>query len=284
MRALPAILTGAALLLAAGGCTGGGAKTPSDPQELADRALAAMADLDSYRAELDFGSSEAGPLLAEFVRPQSYRLQGGFKQQQTGTGEPVDRVIESIYIDDGSYHRECEKVDVGCGEWEGGEAYTPAPSGPSPLYLPQWPLAGLDLADDLKLAGREDLDGQSMLKLTGTVNHIRAVMENIRSLYAEAGVTAFGQDCQDTPDGGQTCRDLTYDEALQQQEPALTFYDSHPGTLEVWLSAEDYRVRRVQLTVPPFDDPSQGGDPSSVETSVTFSYSKFNDVTIKAPI
>ena len=282
MKAFLVILAGAALLLAAGACTGGG-KTPSDPQELADRALAAMADLDSYRAELDFGSSEAGPLLTEFARPQSYRLQGGFKKQSEG-GEPVDRVIESIYIDNGSYHRECDKADVGCGEWQLGPADTPAPAGPSPLYLPQWPLAGLDLADDLKLAGREELDGEPMLKLTGTVNHIRAVMENIRRLYAEAGVTAFGQDCQDTPDGGQTCRDLTFDEALQQQEPALTFYDGHPGTLEVWLSAEGYRVHRVHVTVPPFNDPSQGGDPSSVETSVIFSYSKFNDVTIKAPI
>ena len=283
MRALLVILAGATLLLAAGACTGGGGgKTPTDPQELADRALAAMADLDSYRAELDFGS-EVGPLLAEFARPQSYRLQGSFRQQ-IGSGEAVDRVIESIYIDRDSYHRECERVDVGCAEWEKSQGNTPAPAGPSPFYLPQWPLTALDIAEGLALDEREELGGEPVLKLTGTVNHIRAVMENLRVLYTEAGLTAFGQDCRDNPDGGQTCRDLTFDEALQQQEPGLTFFDGHPGTLEVWLSAQDYRVHRVRLTVPPFDDPSQGGDPSAVETSVSFDYSKFNDVTIKAPI
>jgi hypothetical protein len=50
------------------------------------------------------------------------------------------------------------------------------------------------------------------------------------------------------------------------------------------VSAEDSLVHRVEITVPPFDDPSQGGNPSSVETAVIADYSMFNQVTIKAPL
>ena len=140
MRALPALLTGAALVAVAGGCTGGGTPT-SDPRELAQRALAAMNDLYSYRANLAFRSAQIESLLVEFARPQSYRLQGGFKQRNA-CGEPVDRVIESIFIAKDSYHRECEAAAVGCGEWQLGKRSTAAPPGPSPLYLPQWPSSG----------------------------------------------------------------------------------------------------------------------------------------------
>ena len=153
-------------------------------------------------------------------------------------------------------------------------------------------LVGLDLADGLKLAGRDDLNGESMLKLTGTVNHIRAVLENQRRVYSDAGVTSFGQVCEGgagSPDPGtpatgeQSCHELTYEEAVNRQEPALSFYDDHPGALDVWVSAEDFLVHRVELTVPPFNDASLGGDPSSVETSVVSDYSMFDQVTVKAP-
>ena len=292
MRVLLAILAGAALLAVAGACTGGGGKPTSDQPDLAQRALEAMDNLDSFRADMDFRPAAIGPLLVEFARPFSYRVQGKFSEQ-SGGGEPVERVIESLFIGARSYHRECDKAEVGCAEWQEGQQDTALPPGPSPLYLPQWPLAGLDLAAGLKMAGREELNGEEMIKLTGTVNHIRAVLENQRRLYSVAGIKTFGELCGTEsepvgpgtpPSGVQKCHQMTFEEAQEQQEPALSFYDDHPAVIDVWVSAEDSLVHRVEITVPPFDDPSQGGNPSSVETAVIAAYSMFDQVTIKAPL
>jgi hypothetical protein len=296
MRVLLAILAGAALLAVAGACTGGGGgggRTPtSDQPDLARRALEAMDNLTSFHTDMDFRPAEIGPLLVEFARPYSFRVQGKFSEQ-SGGGETVERVIESLFIGARSFHRECDKAGEGCAEWQEGQLDPALPAGPSPLYLPQWPFAALGVAEGLKTAGREELNGEPMIKLTGTVNHIRAVLENQRRLYSVAGIKTFGELCGTEaepvgpgtpPSGVQKCHQMTFEEAQEQQEPALSFYDDHPAAIDVWVSAEDSLVHRVEITVPPFDDPSQGGDPSSVETAVIADYSMFDQVTIKAPL
>jgi hypothetical protein len=299
MRALLAIFAGAALLAVAGACNssgggggGGGSATPTiDQPDLARRALEAMDGLDSFRGNMDFKPPSIGPLLLEFARPFSYRVRGKFSEQSAG-GEPVERVIESLFIGARSFHRECNLANEDCGEWSEGQQDTALPPGPSPLYLPQWPFAALAIAEGVKTAGREELNGEPMIKLTGTVNHIRAVLESQRRIYSAAGIETFGELCgQDepispdaTPSSEQTCREMTYEDALEQQEPALSFYDDHPAILDVWVSEEDSRVHRVEVTVPPFDDPAQGGNPAAQETVVIADYSMFDEVTIEVPL
>ena len=74
----------------------------------------------------------------------------------------------------------------------------------------------------------------------------------------------------------EDCRELTFEESLERQEPGLSFYDEHPGTIDVWVSRDDALIHRIELGIPP-------DDPVGEEGRFTIKYLLFNEVEIEAP-
>lgn len=238
-----------------------------DAPALVEDALTAMNGLSSYRLEMGIGA-EAAPIIVEFATPDRYRtlLAGD------------DRVYEAIIVGERAFSRQCTAVDQGCGDWVEDEAPPFIVLGPSPSYLPQWPLVALEMASDVKVLGTEELEGATTIHLRGSVNLIRAVLENQRRVLTAAGITSFGEECSvpTVGDDEPTCRDRTFEESLENQEPTLSFYDENPATIDVWLSPDDLFIRRIALTVPPHESGGQEG-------SVLLGYSRFNQVEIEPP-
>jgi hypothetical protein len=302
MRAALLAIGLAALLAACGG--GGSSEVDGTPEEWAQRALDAMADAQSYRvefsapdADVEFGwafeyavpdsyhfSIEVGE---KSVDGECYALPGG---ETTGdcnaNGEITNRYFfEQILIGDVSYSRRCERENEGCDAWEEQERPPYPVIGPSPSYLPGWPLVAIELAAWDGVRG----DGGDIV-VRGTVNHLRAIFENDRRVLTAAGVTSFGQSCTaanetpvaigenltgDMPEGVE-CHEQTFEEMLAAQEPGLSFYDASPATIELTVSRDDGTVRRIELSAEAAPDHDEG-------VTLVIIYSRFGDVTIEAP-
>jgi hypothetical protein len=180
------------------------------------------------------------------------------------------------------YGRQCNETDGVCDPWREQPRGPFVIAGPSPSYLPQWPLVALQLAEDLELVGEDDVDGITLVHLQGSVNHLRAVLENERRVLTAAGITSFGTECTaeaalpGEPPGDEVCRELTFEESLERQEPQLSSYDENPGAIDIWLSADDFLVHRIMLGIPP-------DQPGAQESSFTVEYSQFNQIKIEAP-
>jgi len=139
--------------------------------------------------------------------------------------------------------------------------------------------------------------------LRAGVNQIRAIFEHSRRLQEAAGVAPqFTRAC----DGGVTpveirdgtvvstpqasdmddleCRDLTYEESLENQEPGLSFIDEHPSRIEAEFDPATNRLSTFTITM--IEEDYVGGDepePSGETRTITFTYSDYDDVTIEAP-
>jgi hypothetical protein len=294
MRHIAAASAAATLLILAASCGKEevleGGRT-EDAETLVEEALTAMDGLNSYRLEMGFAPEEAPPIVIEFVAPDSYRLLWTAVRATNGSESP-EGVFETILVGDKAYTRQCEALDQDCDDWQEGPRPAVAIAGPSPSFLPQWPLVAMEMAQGVQDLGGERIDSNSLVHLRGSVNQIRAVMENERRIFAATGITSFGEECEleaavpvsGTPiEGEEVCRELTFEEAVENQEPALSFYDQNPATINVWLSPEDFLVHRIELTIPPHDDPSVEVEPPAEETSVLFEYSRFNEVMIEPP-
>jgi hypothetical protein len=294
MKHVVAVLAAAMLLTVAASCSGEevleGGRTEG-AETLVEEALAAMDGLNSYRLEMGFAPGEAPPIVIEFVAPDSYRSQWTAVRATNGSESP-EGVFDIILVGDKAYARQCEALRQDCEDWQEGPRPAVPIAGPSPSFLPQWPLVAMEMAQGVQDLGGERIDGNSLVHLRGSVNHIRAVMENERRIFAATGITSFGEECKleaaapvsGTPiEREQVCRELTYEEALENQEPALSFYDQNPATIDVWLSPDDFLVHRIELTIPPHDDPSVEVEPPDEETSVLFEYAAFNEIVIEPP-
>ena len=280
MKLIGVILSTALLILVAS--CGQGEDSQGDLTEdagtLVEQALATMTELNSYRLEMGFGPEEAPPILIEFAAPDSYRFQWGVFQTTNGSESP-EGVFETILVGGKAYTRQCEGPDKDCEDWQEGPRPAVAIAGPSPSFLPYWPLVAIEMAGDLETLGTEKVDGQSLLRLRGSVNHLRAIFESERRVFTAAGITSFSEECFGGTDGDENCRELGFEETLENQEPALSFYDQNPATIDVWLSPQDFLVHRIVLDIPPDDDV----EPPDEETSVLINYSQFDQVVIEPP-
>jgi hypothetical protein len=307
IRFLLLTLFAGAIALAAG-CGGGGKDVEvEDRQAFVADALAAMADAKSYRIDLAVPSEGEPPAWTfDYVAPDSYRVLLSVGQVEGTTpgqecyvlpgnetsggcedsgAEAVDTsVYESLYVGDKLYARQCERVDSGCGDWETHDRPPVLIAGPSPTFLPGWPLVALQLAQ-IDSLGTDDDD----LVLRGTVNHLRAIFENQRRVLTAAGITSFGSECHDVseipvapdgtgpaPPGSRECHELTYDESLAQQEPDLSFFDETPAQIEVTIARDTSLVRRIVLHAEAPPDHEEG-------VELVIEYSDFNEVQIEAP-
>jgi hypothetical protein len=265
------------LLLAA--CGGGGGS-----EARRDRIVEAMEDVDSFRAVFTHGDSS---LTIEILEPDSFRVIAA----GTLAGSEGPTQMESLYIRDRMYSRTCDGSGASCEEWEAREGGGAAGLG---SYDPRWAIVALEMADEVSVSN--DV-------LRGSVNQIRAVFEHSRRLQEGANVTPrFTRSCHgaETPveirDGTPVstprrsyeddleCRDLSYEESLESQEPGLSFIDEHPSRIEAEFDPATNRLSTFTITMIE-EDYEGGGDPEpSGETStITFSYSKYNDITIEAP-
>ncbi len=79
----------------------------------------------------------------------------------------------------------------------------------------------------------------------------------------------------DSRGGQSSCRDVSFEEFVQLQEPKLSFYDANPHTIDVWLSSDDFLVRRIALR--------PGLEPYGEERPLVAEYSRFDQVEIVGP-
>jgi len=288
-----------ALLLASCGDPEGDAKlTSRTPEQLAEDVLAAMADVGSYRSEFSIEGEDA-VWTYEYAAPDSYRVliavveesdssecyvlpDGATAGPCEGNAESGERsVYESIYVDEHVYTRKCDDIEGGCGDWETNERPPVVIPGPSPSFLPGWPLVAIEMAQFESLGSENDA-----IVMRGSVNHLRAVFENQRRVLTAAGITTFGSECTSspTPEGfedpdapvDQVCHELTFEESLEQQEPDLSFFDGTPAQIEVTIAPYTSFVRRIALHTEASPDHEEG-------VELVIEYSQFGEVQIEAP-
>lgn len=297
-RFLFLMILAAALALAAG--CGGSPDVSGTAEDWTQRALDAMAEAKSYRTDVFVPSLGEGPNWTfEYVAPDSYRIQLAVVEKH-GTGEcyalpggeasgdcdESDEVtdsylLETLYVGDKLYARQCDDIDTGCGQWGVIERPPYFFAGPSPTYMPGWPLVAIETAQFEDVAN----DGNDVV-LRGTVNHLRAIFENQRRLLTGAGITSFGSECTSSAtmegfeDPGapvdQECHELTYDESLAQQEPDLSFFDETPAQIEVTIARDTSLVRRIVIHAAAPTDHEEG-------VELVIEYSLHNAVQIEEP-
>ncbi len=253
--------------------------TALDAASLREDVVAAMNDLDSYSVEMNLGEGE--PMVIEYKKPNSYRSLVIANDNQTG-----ERTLgELLYVGDTIYARKCNPDGAECKAWDQTDRGDVIVGAASPSYFPQWPIVALEMADNVSA---------SDASIRGTVNHIRAVFENSRRLSSGR---SQGEECSvgsppvSGEDGAATtrlptstsrpdCRELSDEGELNNQEQDLSFYDDNPATIEAEIDPESHRLTRFKMT---FVVPGDDGEPTGEERTITFTYSKFNDVTIEAP-
>ena len=335
MKRLTLLFAGSLVLFAALACSGGGGserisdgpkatvteRIASDPQAILELARSAIADLESYHAAFVFpaaagdGERESRWEI-EFAVPDSYRilvfLAGGeitceasiapddLSRGQTCREAPTSAtqatLAEAVYVGDTIYGRQCKDIDLECEPWEKQPRGQIVIAALSPTFFPQWPLVAMEMAGELELVGQDEVDGVALTHFRGSVNHIRAILENQRRVLTAAGISSFGTECHarltptvidetgelvesapGTPfDSEEACHELTFEESLESQEPGLSFYDDNPAAIDVWISPDDLLPRRITLVVPP-------DRPVGLVLAFAVEYSLFDQVQIEAP-
>lgn len=279
-RVLPlAVLLGIALTA----CTNevGVDVTGLDVSEVRDRAVEAMAELESYRVVLTVAGSQL--MTVDFERPNQYRT-----ISQAGPSNNPDEgdanVAEVLYIGDRILLRICAGVDQGCGAWEERPRGDVVVGVGSQAFFPQWPAVAVEMAEALSI----DAAGSEIV-VRGSVNFLRAIFESQRRLFEVAGITAFGRECtilaplvaDGTPQRStepvptEVCRDTTYEYLLEQEEADLAAGDANPATIEVRIDPDTYLLRQFEVVISPQDE--------DAALTIRFEYSDFNGVTIEAP-
>ena len=326
MKRLSLLLGSSLLLFTALACGGTEPERFSgDPGALLDQAGAAMAGLESYHTAFSF-STQPDDAQAEgrwevaFAAPDSYRIRvfgaggesanagecetrigpdgrsQGESCREVSTGNTGSTLLETVYVGDTLYARQCEDIETACGPWQEQARGPLVMAGPSGALAPAWPLVAMEMAGELQFVGQDKVDGVALTHVRGSVNHLRAILENQRRVLTAAGITSFGTMCTseivlvpmnetgslfesapNTPaEDEELCQEQTFEESLESQEPGLSFYDENRAVIDVWVSRDDFLVHRVALIVPP--DEARG-----VERSFVMEYSLFNQVEIEAP-
>lgn len=305
------LLVAAGLLLFGGSCSTATESEPAeitipaDAQAVIDGAVVALADAESYRTTFAF------PLPAEDVRkaamwevyyqkPDSYRallfgedgpstevcesytLPGGSGRScRDVVTEITERTVaESVLVGDGAFGRRCDGVDQGCGSWEQKPRMGAAEFGLSPMLTAGWPAVVLEMiAVD---AGTQLVDGDQLVRVSGSVNLLRAIFENQRRLSEAAGITSLGSSCtvtfSPTPGGGsgeEECHEITFEEMLEGEDD-VAFEDENPSEVVVWVSVADLLPRRMEITQAP-----RPGDAN--EGALVIEFGDYGEVTIEAP-
>ena len=262
---------------------------------------------DEYRSDVSYAAPDSFRFLVflplgEITCEASFApaAPDGLSRRQTcredSTNATEATLSEMVVAGDTIYRRRCEDIEFKCEPWEEqprGQIVFPG----SPASHPQWPIVAMEMAADLEFVGEEEIDGVALAHYRGSVNQIRAVMETLRRSAIAAGITSFGTTCTSvaltptmidetgkvvesvpgTPvENEERCREQTFEESLASQEPGLSFADDNPATFDIWVSPDDFLVRRVAFSIPPHGS-------RDVATAFFMEYSLFDQVQIEAP-
>lgn len=252
----------AALALVACGGSGGGGEDVSKgltPQQLLDRSAAEAAKLDSFRIALDgtgqvqLAPGAAGGAAAGF-------LNGPLAITGEGAVQPPDKASIDAKIELAAFAPQVNLTRVGDGVYVGvlGQDLQ--------LTLPAEQVALFDFGQlyptltgwirDPVEAGREDIDGTSTVKVTGTVD-ASAALTDLQPLLTSGDAS------------------LAFD--VKQAQAALA-----GSTVEAWIGTEDLRPRRVRLVLKA--DGLTGLPVRAIDLDLTADLSGFDEpVDIQAP-
>ena len=282
----------------------------SDPRTILEQTRSAIAALDSYHVAFSL-STHPDDVQEEyrwevlFAAPDSYRVllfgavgetetvcesyrspdgrSGGSACRDVFTSITGSILTEMVYVGDTLYIRQCEDIETACDPWREQPRGPYVIAGPSASLMPGWPLVALELAGELEIVGQEEVDGVALTHLRGSVNQLRAILENQRRALAANGITSFGEECMtvETPvamnETGElveeSCRELTFEGS---QESGLNFYDDNLAVIDIWVSPDDLFLRRITLVAPP-------KQPIGFDVSYVMEYSLFDQVQIEAP-
>lgn len=299
-----------ALLLAACGSNQPDLDPNLDVEALVAKSSLEMNALDSYHVR--FGvtmrsddAREEGVWEFDFVPPDTYRFvfyaEEGDERNVCETPErgvtctPVLTTVtersrfEVLYVGEFMYRRQCDGEGDDCGDWEQEPRPESPVFGPTSTYLPQWPIVALEMISDAEATELTRTAGVETVLVRGSVNMIRAVLENQRRVLEALGITSLSTECvtlvefmdeEAVPETPQptptpTCRDLTFEETLAKED-SVAFQDENPATVDFWISPDDGYMRRLVIVIPP----EEAGD---LETTVTIDYTDFNEATVEAP-
>jgi hypothetical protein len=244
------MLLGLATLFAA--CNDDGASSSVDgmsAEEFQDAAVEAVQDVQSYASTLNLG--DGVPIEWEVAEPDSYRAIIHTKQAETG--EPAG-TNEAVTIGETIYTRTCDAAGV-CEPWQSDERGEIIVGAPSPSYFPQWPLVAVELAEGVGF--EEQPEGEALVPLRGSVNHVRAIYENAHREAEALGLS------------------FNLEEALLNEDDT-GYYEDYPAEIQWWVDPQTMLVGRVDVLVTP---PEEDG-PALL---ITATYSRFDEVTIEAP-
>jgi DNA-binding CsgD family transcriptional regulator len=246
-----------------------------EPEEAIVRALSAMDELKSYRAEIVMESTdEALAVTVDLTRPLEYRV-------AFGIGDVIPVMVTS---GDKLYIKDCLSDDCPWLQLDKPEVVSSFVL--SGVLEPEWiPITALEIATDWQAIAVESEEGQPLLHLRGQVNQLKSNYLNQERAYAHAGVTDFGNSCDEDiypPPRPETCHELTFDELFWQGSDTgpLDIETASLYPVDAWISVDDWHVRRVTIS------PPSGGIPESDQsqfTKYTTSYSRFDAISFAAP-
>ena len=252
-----------------------------DISEVRDLVVEAMAEPESYRVAMTTNGSQV--ITVDYEKPNQYRTVFRVSEPIKANDDDTS-VVETLYVGDRIFTRECEGVDENCAAWEEGSRGDVVVGVGSQAFFPQWPAVAVEIAYGLSL----DADGEELV-VRGSVNLLRAILESQRRIFETAGVTAFGRECtilaplvvdgtpqrSTEPAPTEVCRDTTYEDLLEQEADDLAAGDANPVTIEVRIDPDTYLFKQFEVVTSP-----QGEDDA---LTIRFEYSDFNEVTIGAP-
>lgn len=260
-RLLRALALLAALVAAAlvAGCSGGGEDMTEgrSPAELLAEAARRGQELDTFRVALAGTvtvDSEGGGPLANFARAP-LEIEG------EGRADPPDRAAVDATVDLSGLPVQVNVTTVG------EELYLSAIGQDIRLEVPPEQVERFDPAllmptiarwmTDPRETGREDVEGEPTVKLTGGVDP-QAVLADIGPLLGQAGPAA--------PEADAVAAAL------------------EGGTVDVWVNAEDLRPRRVHVVLDVPDASAIAPDLRSLAVDVTATVTGYDEpVQIEAP-
>jgi hypothetical protein len=269
-------------LVSRGGDSGAQA---SDAVSLLRQSQAAMLALDSF--QLDYTNPLEGSETTYRVvweSPDNLHVLYPYVSAEYETGkEPVitDRGFdEVIVIGERAYTRWCAAGGQDCQPWEENARPRIYSSGSFGQYDPLWTIDLLRLMSDGRIVGREDVGGVASIRISGEASVVEATVYSLRRAEETRGPLDWGEECTAaaTEPAGETqekCHERTLDEYIATlEESAAEENMSGPGPVEVWVGEGDRRVRRLDLLQ---------STAHELVVAASFTFSRFNEVTVQAP-